>query len=111
MAYDRRGLCHSGRNLSAYLEYASIASHLPRLLNDIEPPAMASMLTQAHLNIWLGNGRTVGKLHFDPFDNLLVKSADGTAATRREPCPRRPQFRLTRAVAARHGCPHPHSAK
>lgn len=24
-------------------------------------------------NIWLGNGRTVGKLHFDPFDNLLCQ--------------------------------------
>ena len=64
----------SGRNLSAYLEYASIASHLPILLPDVPPLAMASRLFQEHLNIWLGNGRTVGKLHFDPFDNLLVRS-------------------------------------
>ena len=42
---------------------------------------MAAALTQEHLNIWLGNGRTVGKLHFDPFDNLLVC----TPALRRRP--------------------------
>ena len=24
-------------------------------------------------NIWLGNGRTVGKLHFDEYDNLLCQ--------------------------------------
>lgn len=29
-------------------------------------------LRLAHKNFWLGDGRTVGKLHFDAFDNLLV---------------------------------------
>jgi len=26
----------------------------------------------AHTNFWLGDGQTVGKLHFDPYDNMLV---------------------------------------
>ena len=28
-----------------------------------------------HQNIWLGNGKTLGRLHFDPYDNLLTMVA------------------------------------
>jgi hypothetical protein len=32
-----------------------------------------SLLKGGKPHLWLGNGRTVGKLHFDPFDNILVQ--------------------------------------
>jgi hypothetical protein len=63
----------SGRNLSAYLEYTSLPGHLPPLVDDVAAPSMAAALRLLHTNIWMGDGRTVGKLHFDPYDNLLVR--------------------------------------
>lgn len=63
-----------GENVSAYLEYSSIPSHLPELEKDvIEMPFAAGILKRRHLNIWLSNGKTLGKLHFDPFDNFLCQ--------------------------------------
>ncbi|XP_031574901.1 lysine-specific demethylase 8-like [Actinia tenebrosa] len=63
-----------GENVSAYLEYSSIPSHLPELEKDvIEMPFVAGVLKRRHLNIWLSNGNTLGKLHFDPFDNFLCQ--------------------------------------
>ena len=62
------------RNVSAYLEYSSIPEHLPDLEKDIQELAfMEGLLKRAHLNIWLSDGNTLGKLHFDPFDNLLCQ--------------------------------------
>ena len=64
------------RDINAYMEYASLSSYLPSLAEDVEvPPFARNLLAQAHFNIWLGNGRTLGKLHFDPFDNLLAQVA------------------------------------
>ena len=61
-------------DVSAYLEYSSIPSLLPELELDInEIPFVFSELKRRHLNIWLSNGNTLGKLHFDPFDNFLCQ--------------------------------------
>ncbi len=37
------------------------------------------LLHELFRNVWLSDGRTLGKLHFDQYDNLLVMvcSADG----------------------------------
>lgn len=67
-----------GRNssgVSAYLEYSSIPSYLPDLEGDInELPFVTNLkLKRETLNIWLSDGDTLGKLHFDPFDNFLCQ--------------------------------------
>ncbi|XP_068735056.1 tRNA wybutosine-synthesizing protein 5-like isoform X2 [Montipora capricornis] len=47
---------------------------LPELEQDIkEMPFIFGELKRRHLNIWLSNGNTLGKLHFDPFDNFLCQ--------------------------------------
>lgn len=62
------------KNVSAYLEYSSIPEHLPELESDIEEMTfISSLLKRQHLNIWFSDGNTLGKLHFDPFDNLLCQ--------------------------------------
>lgn len=62
------------RTHSAYLEYSSIPSHLPLLEQDVkEMPFLNGLLSRSHLNIWLSDGNTLGKLHFDPFDNFLCQ--------------------------------------
>lgn len=38
-------------------------------------PWAETLLRREHFNVWVGDGRTVGKLHFDPFDNLLAMIA------------------------------------
>lgn len=59
--------------VSAYLEYSSI-SHFPDLERDVEELDLAKdLLEMKHLNIWLSDGDTLGKLHFDPFDNFLCQ--------------------------------------
>ena len=60
--------------ISAYVEYSSIPSLLPELEQDIKVmPFVDGELKRRHLNIWLSNGNTLGKLHFDPFDNFLCQ--------------------------------------
>ncbi|WAR02933.1 JMJD7-like protein [Mya arenaria] len=62
------------KNCSAYLEYSSISDIKADLENDIvELPLLKDMLALKHLNIWLSDGDTLGKLHFDPFDNFLCQ--------------------------------------
>lgn len=64
----------SPERVSAYLEYSSITQHFPKLEEDIKPfPFVNNNLKRRHLNIWLSDGDTLGKLHFDPFDNLLCQ--------------------------------------
>ncbi|KAF6036653.1 hypothetical protein EB796_005046 [Bugula neritina] len=59
-------------NISAYLEYSSIRQYFPELEQDlVEMPFVKNKLHLKHLNIWLSDGNTLGKLHFDPFDNFL----------------------------------------
>lgn len=62
------------RTYSAYLEYSSIPFHLPLLEDDVREMAfLDGLLERKHLNIWLSDGNTLGKLHFDPFDNFLCQ--------------------------------------
>ena len=59
---------------SAYLEYSSIPYYMPQLEKDIhELPFLKSLLERRHLNMWLSDGNTLGKLHFDPYDNFLCQ--------------------------------------
>lgn len=62
------------RNVSAYLEYSSIPEYMPELEDDIEEFEFAKrILSRKHLNIWLSDGNTVGRLHFDEYDNFLCQ--------------------------------------
>lgn len=62
------------KDMSAYLEYSSIPDHLPELEDDIQEDLFfQGLLKRDHLNIWLSDGRTLGKLHFDQYDNLLCQ--------------------------------------
>ena len=59
---------------SAYLEYSSIPYYMPQLEKDIhELPFLKNLLERRHLNMWLSDGNTLGKLHFDPYDNFLCQ--------------------------------------
>jgi len=73
-------------NISAYLEYSSIREYFSELENDVEEiPFMHDMLKLSHLNMWLSNGNTLGKLHFDPFDNFLCQLRGSKKLTLFEP--------------------------
>ncbi|KAH9495848.1 hypothetical protein Btru_015241 [Bulinus truncatus] len=62
------------KNMSAYLEYSTIADYFPELNEDIsEMEFFKNVLELKHLNLWLSDGNTLGKLHFDPFDNFLCQ--------------------------------------
>ena len=61
------------RNVSAYLEYSSIPDYMPDLEKDLEEFPFISKLKLKHLNMWLSDGNTLGRLHFDPYDNLLCQ--------------------------------------
>eukprot|EP00049_Salpingoeca_infusionum_P016098 m.324128 g.324128 ORF g.324128 m.324128 type:complete len:519 (+) comp16008_c0_seq4:132-1688(+) len=57
---------------SAYLEYTEIASTMPSLLKDLPGVApLGHLLETKHVNMWLSDGNTVGKLHFDAFENIM----------------------------------------
>ena len=60
--------------ISAYLEYSS-TQHFPELIADTGSFAFIGPLErhEKHENLWINNGKALGKLHFDPFDNLLVQ--------------------------------------
>eukprot|EP00730_Choanoeca_flexa_P016258 TRINITY_DN7648_c0_g1_i1.p1 TRINITY_DN7648_c0_g1~~TRINITY_DN7648_c0_g1_i1.p1 ORF type:complete len:443 (+),score=83.35 TRINITY_DN7648_c0_g1_i1:135-1463(+) len=60
------------QSATAYLEYTSLDSSFPELVDDLPVPRLSSRLTLRHRNIWLSDGRTLGKLHFDPFENILA---------------------------------------
>ncbi|XP_028404922.1 bifunctional peptidase and (3S)-lysyl hydroxylase JMJD7-like [Dendronephthya gigantea] len=73
-------------NMSAYLEYSSIPDHMPELEQDIaEFDFVKNILTRRHLNIWLSNGNTLGKLHFDPYENFLCQISGSKQVTLFEP--------------------------
>jgi hypothetical protein len=63
-------------NASFYIEYTSLSSHLEGLADTLGADAFrfhwASSLGEPETrNLWLGDGRTRGKLHFDPFENII----------------------------------------
>ena len=54
------------RGVSAYLEYSSIPEYMPELEPDLREFSFASqLLRRKHLNMWLSDGNTIGRLHFD----------------------------------------------
>jgi len=57
---------------SFYMEYLALEGNVDELLVDVDLPDFASFLHEHSTNLWLGDGLTVGKLHFDPFENLLA---------------------------------------
>lgn len=62
------------RKVSAYLEYSSIPDYMPALEADIiEPRFTKDLLKRSHLNLWLSDGHTLGRLHFDQYDNVLCQ--------------------------------------
>jgi jumonji domain-containing protein 7 len=70
-----------GANATAYLEYTSLAGTFPALAAELAPMPLAAPLHLEHLNLWLSDGRTRGKLHFDPFENLLAMVAGSKELT------------------------------
>lgn len=56
---------------SLYIEYLSMDSYVKELDDDIASFPFATPLTGEKRHFWFGNGRTLGKMHFDPYDNLL----------------------------------------
>eukprot|EP01128_Nolandella_sp_AFSM9_P001201 TRINITY_DN11309_c0_g1_i1.p1 TRINITY_DN11309_c0_g1~~TRINITY_DN11309_c0_g1_i1.p1 ORF type:complete len:554 (-),score=66.98 TRINITY_DN11309_c0_g1_i1:65-1627(-) len=59
-------------NATFYLEYFPI-HEIGDMISDVNPfPWAETLLTRAQFNVWMGDGKTLGKLHFDPFDNLLA---------------------------------------
>ncbi|KAK7471744.1 hypothetical protein BaRGS_00035626 [Batillaria attramentaria] len=61
-------------SVSAYLEYTAVSDYFPELKDDVEEmPFFKNTLQLKHQNIWLSDGNTLGKTHFDPFDNFLCQ--------------------------------------
>ena len=62
----------------AYIEYLPLSYYLPGFLESAIPSENYSRsILDNFINgkpyLWLGDGNTVGKTHFDPFDNLLIQ--------------------------------------
>lgn len=84
---------NNASTVSAYLEYTNMSGALEGnksrfvsgqtdtflvLRHDIEPlPLIHSYLKEAHCNVWLSDGHTLGKLHNDAFDNILAMVKNG----------------------------------
>ena len=58
--------------LSAYIEYTPISSHFDELKKHVEELELFNELKLRHQNIWIGDGQTLGKMHFDEFENAMV---------------------------------------
>lgn len=63
--------------VNAYIEYLDLKPY-PELFDDlisgdVIPTWLDNLVLESRPYMWLGDGRTVGKLHFDPFDNLLIQ--------------------------------------
>lgn len=66
---------------SLYIEYLNLDSDIRALHDDVERYPFAQFLRDEQRHFWFGNGQTLGKLHFDPFDNLLSPVAGGKNVT------------------------------
>lgn len=58
--------------ISAYIEYTSMSNHFDQLKSDLPEPDYFRQLELLHQNIWIGDGQTLGKLHFDEYENALA---------------------------------------
>ena len=87
---NQRGSLHQSLNtsmlpgncpFSAYVEYLDLSYHLYELQQKLlerfdawnNSLPFPIPLLEGKPYMWLGDGRTVGRLHFDPFDNILVQ--------------------------------------
>ena len=60
-------------NVSLYLEYSSVREYMEEIQTDVKPLEFIDKLLDLDTtNVWLSGGDTLGKLHFDPFDNILA---------------------------------------
>lgn len=62
-------------NFSAYFQYSSIPEYLPELEKDLREDLLfpGLLINRQELNIWLSDGHTRGKLHFDDYENFLCQ--------------------------------------
>ncbi|ETV98632.1 hypothetical protein H310_08749 [Aphanomyces invadans] len=62
---------------SYYLEYLSMATYVPELMANAPqyPWATSSFLELDVANLWFGDGKSVGKLYFDAYENLMTMVA------------------------------------
>lgn len=67
--------CCRCRTATFYIEYLSMVSYLAELYEDAGSLPVSELLQGETRNFWFGDGKTVGKLHFDPFENLLFMVA------------------------------------
>jgi jumonji domain-containing protein 7 len=58
--------------ISAYIEYTPMSSNFAELKTDVPESELFRELKLKHQNIWIGDGQTLGKMHFDEFENSLV---------------------------------------
>lgn len=58
-------------NASLYIEYTSLREWVPSMAEDAPPLRVESALQHESSNVWIGDGRALGKLHFDPSEGLL----------------------------------------
>jgi len=62
--------------ISAYIEYTPMSNIFEDLKKEISEPGFEkdffTQLELKHSNIWIGDGQTLGKLHFDEYENALA---------------------------------------
>jgi len=62
--------------ISAYVEYTPMKKAFEELKKEISEPGFEkdffTQLELKHSNIWIGDGQTLGKLHFDQYENALA---------------------------------------
>ncbi|KAK7478614.1 hypothetical protein BaRGS_00030146 [Batillaria attramentaria] len=65
------------KGVSAYVEYEPLSYDIPELIDDVEVMPFLENTLQAMtgnpINMWLSDGNTLGKIHFDKFENFLCQ--------------------------------------
>mmetsp|Transcript_26049 Transcript_26049/g.56630 ORF Transcript_26049/g.56630 Transcript_26049/m.56630 type:complete len:536 (-) Transcript_26049:1237-2844(-) len=75
------------RHLSMYVEYLAISGNLTELsqLSKDSPPYDFLVDKLEVENIWISKGKTIGCLHFDPYENLLAQIVGNKTFTLLDP--------------------------
>ncbi|EGD75936.1 hypothetical protein PTSG_00643 [Salpingoeca rosetta] len=60
-------------NATAYLEYTSVHSTLPPLVDFISRPEFTKAIPLRHINFWAGPGATISCVHSDAHENILFQ--------------------------------------
>eukprot|EP00127_Corallochytrium_limacisporum_P005332 Clim_evm8s203 gene=Clim_evmTU8s203 len=67
-------LNHRDPSVSFYLEYTGLKEAFPELLDDVGDFGLLDKNFNVTMtNLWFANGPTVGKMHFDAYENLLTQ--------------------------------------